>query len=224
MKIELLDKNCKPKYAHAGDACMDVFASRECEWSYQDGIYTSIVPLGFKVEVPREYVLMFFSRSGMGFKENISLINSVGIIDPFFSQECMVKLIKYNSNIVPEPIKKGQRVAQMLLQHNPPIFLEEVDRIEETSRGKGFGSSGKWEKRRKKMKPEQYQINIDTFERSKANQTAEDRLAIAKFMIDKYCWREKGQDKEDFLKIKDYCDFAIQAIEIIQFLKKVRSK
>ena len=61
-------------------------------------------------------------------------------------------------------------------------------------------------------KPPQYQIGIDTFERSKANQMAETRVEIAKFMIDKYNWRNKGQDIEDFQKIKDYCDFAIEAL------------
>ena len=61
-------------------------------------------------------------------------------------------------------------------------------------------------------KPPQYQIGIDTFERSKANQMAETRVEIAKFMIDKYNWRNKGQDVEDFQKIKDYCDFAIEAL------------
>ena len=64
-------------------------------------------------------------------------------------------------------------------------------------------------------KPLQYQIDIDTFERSKANQMAETRVEIAKFMIDKYNWRNKRQDIEDFLKIKDYCDFAIEALNEI---------
>ena len=65
-------------------------------------------------------------------------------------------------------------------------------------------------------KPLQYQIGIDTFERSKANQMAETRVEIAKFMIDKYNWRNKGQDIEDFQKIKDYCDFAIEALNEIK--------
>ena len=65
-------------------------------------------------------------------------------------------------------------------------------------------------------KPPQYQIGIDTFERSKANQMAETRVEIAKFMIDKYNWRNKGQDIEDFQKIKDYCDFAIEALNEIK--------
>lgn len=73
------------------------------------------------------------------------------------------------------------------------------------------------EANRQAEKPIQYQIGIDTFQRSKANHTAaETRVEIAKFMIDKYNWRNKGQDIEDFKKIKDYCDFAIEALNEIK--------
>jgi hypothetical protein len=59
-------------------------------------------------------------------------------------------------------------------------------------------------------KPEQYKIGIDTFERAEANLSKEEILAICKFNIDKYCWRQKGQDKEDFKKIIDYANWAIK--------------
>jgi len=53
-------------------------------------------------------------------------------------------------------------------------------------------------------KPKQYQIGIDTFQRAEANLSKEEILAICKFNIDKYNWRKKDQDKEDFQKIIDY--------------------
>jgi hypothetical protein len=59
-------------------------------------------------------------------------------------------------------------------------------------------------------KPEQYQIGIDTFERAEANLSKEEILAICKFNIDKYCWRKKDQDKEDFQKIIKYAEWAIK--------------
>ena len=59
-------------------------------------------------------------------------------------------------------------------------------------------------------KPEQYQIGIDTFERAEANLSKEQILAICKFNIDKYNWRKKDQDKEDFKKIIDYANWAIK--------------
>lgn len=62
-------------------------------------------------------------------------------------------------------------------------------------------------------KPEQYQIGIDTFERSEANMTKEEILACCRFNIDKYNWRKKDQDLSDFKKIIDYANFAIKQIK-----------
>lgn len=59
-------------------------------------------------------------------------------------------------------------------------------------------------------KPKQYQIGIDTFERAEANLSKDQILAICKFNIDKYNWRQKQQDKEDFKKIIDYANWALK--------------
>lgn len=61
-------------------------------------------------------------------------------------------------------------------------------------------------------KPKQYQIGIDTIERSKANLTPENILAICQFQIDKYTWREKDQDIEDFEKVIYYANWAIDTL------------
>lgn len=61
--------------------------------------------------------------------------------------------------------------------------------------------------------PIQYQIGIDTFQRSESNLTKEEIIAICKFNIDKYCWRKKDQDKEDFKKIIDYANWAIRLLD-----------
>jgi hypothetical protein len=62
-------------------------------------------------------------------------------------------------------------------------------------------------------KPPQYQIGIDTFERMEANCTLGDRIAFVKGNIDKYNWRDKGQDKQDFKKIINYAKWAIKQID-----------
>lgn len=62
-------------------------------------------------------------------------------------------------------------------------------------------------------KPKQYQIGIDTFQRAEANMTKEEILACVKFSIDKYNWRKKGQDKEDFKKIIDYANWALKQMK-----------
>lgn len=62
-------------------------------------------------------------------------------------------------------------------------------------------------------KPAQYQIGIDTFARMEANCSKEEILAFCKGNIDKYTWRTKGCDLEDFKKIIDYANFAIKQLE-----------
>ena len=62
------------------------------------------------------------------------------------------------------------------------------------------------------MKPIQYQIGIDTFQRAEANMTKEEILACVRFNIDKYNWRKKGQDKEDFKKIIDYANWGLKQL------------
>ena len=62
-------------------------------------------------------------------------------------------------------------------------------------------------------KPFQYNLGIDTFKRAESNLTKDEILAVCKFNIDKYCWRVKNQDLEDFKKIIDYANFAIKQLE-----------
>jgi len=62
-------------------------------------------------------------------------------------------------------------------------------------------------------KPFQYNLGIDTFQRAEANLNKEEIIAICKFNIDKYCWRLKNQDLQDFKKIIDYANFAIKQLE-----------
>ena len=65
----------------------------------------------------------------------------------------------------------------------------------------------------KSNKPKQYQIGIDTFQRAEANMTKEEILACVKFSIDKYNWRKKGQDRQDFEKIIDYAQWGLKQLE-----------
>lgn len=62
-------------------------------------------------------------------------------------------------------------------------------------------------------KPKQYLHGIDTFMRAESNMSFEERMGFIKGNIDKYNWRKKGQDKEDFIKIMAYCEYALKQIE-----------
>lgn len=75
----------------------------------------------------------------------------------------------------------------------------------------GYDYWNDWHEK-KSDKPKQYQIGIDTFTRAESNLYKEEIIAICKFNIDKYCWRKKDQDLEDFKKIIDYANFAIKQL------------
>jgi len=143
MRIELLDKDCMPSYTHEHDACMDCRARVDVEWEVEGDVLVAYVPLGFKIAVPRGHAIKLYSRSGHGWKDNITLANSVGIIDHSFRGELQAKLIRVGvSTSSPESIKKGDRVCQMALEEMPHIYLDEIESLDSTNRGEGFGSSG----------------------------------------------------------------------------------
>jgi len=88
-------------------------------------------------------VLLLFSRSGHGWKNNITLSNSVGVIDSNFRGEVKAKLIRIGVALSePDEIKQYDRVCQAILIQRPKVYLKVVDKVSETDRSNGFGSSG----------------------------------------------------------------------------------
>lgn len=96
-------------------------------------------------------------------------------------------------------------------------FSKKTDELSDafnwTNTPQGINFWSDWSLKKTSEKPTQYQIGIDTFERAEANMTKEEIIACCKFNIDKYNWRKKGQDIEDFKKIIDYANFAIKQLE-----------
>ena len=140
MDVKLYKGGKLPQYTTTGDACMDCYAAHNTEWLLEKGSFTATIRLGFGCQVPRGYGLFLFSRSGMGFKSHIQLVNGVGVIDGSYGlNEIQCKLIA-PTNIIPQPIRKGDRVCQMCLVQTPEIFWNVV---EDGKSGKnGFGSTG----------------------------------------------------------------------------------
>lgn len=101
---------------------------------------TIMIPLGFKSEFGRAYVLQIHVRSSAGLS-GLFLANGTGIVDPDYRGELFACV--YNRNLtVPIPISHGQRVVQgVLLQFRQAIITEET--VDKTERGDGgFGSTG----------------------------------------------------------------------------------
>ena len=140
LKVKRITDTAKlPTYAHEDDACFDLYADSVTS-SHGGTVFTCST--GLAVDIPRGYALMVYSRSGHGFKNDMRLSNSVGVIDQGYHGEIAVKLtcdrkITYQ----PEP---GDRIAQAMLIPVPVVTFEEVDSLSESDRGTGgFGSSGK---------------------------------------------------------------------------------
>ena len=144
MKIKVLDGGKLPIYKREGDSAMDCFSRTNAEWEYEDGIKVAYIYLGIKVHVPHGYGILLMSRSGHGWDDNITLANSVGLIDSNYRGELKAKLIKQSISLDnPPDIQIGDRVCQMALVEMPRIYWKQVDSLEDTGRGSnGLGSTG----------------------------------------------------------------------------------
>ena len=143
MKIVLEKGAILPRYAHEQDACCDIFALEDTEWTLSKGFHTAIVRTGIRIQVPYGYVALIYSRSGQGFKQDISLSNGTGIIDSGYTGEVLIKLVCSKITLdSPAEIKAGQAIGQMMLVENPKIYWKQVEKLVDTDRSEdGFGSS-----------------------------------------------------------------------------------
>lgn len=128
-----------PTYGTEGAACFDFYA-------LEPGIVSNRVPsvfrTGLAIEVPQNRVLHIYSRSGMGFKQGIRLVNCVGVIDSDYRGEIMVGLIM-DKEIPFHRVEAGDRIAQGIIMPVPRIQFNEVEQLSSTMRGeKGLGSTG----------------------------------------------------------------------------------
>lgn len=145
IKVKKLFNNVQlPVYGSAGAACFDLHAYmqlHEPELCVLDAHTPAVFHTGLSFEIPEGFVMLIFSRSGHGFKNDVRLANCVGVIDSDYRGEVCVKLSMdaYGQFVV----KHGDRIAQAMIMPVPTIEFEEGE-LSDTSRGTGgFGSTGK---------------------------------------------------------------------------------
>lgn len=131
-----------PKFAHDDDACFDLTAcTRE-----PSGGRSMLYDTGLVFDIPDGYHIKVYSRSGLGFKYDLRLCNSTGIIDAGYLDTIKVKLT-YDGPVSyrPDFPMVGDRVAQAMLVKNVKTDLIEVEEIDkQTERGYGgLGSTGR---------------------------------------------------------------------------------
>ncbi len=133
-----------PKYASDGDAGMDLVTVTDAKIKDKYIEYK----FGLAVEIPDGHVGLIFPRSSIS-KTDLSLCNSVGVIDSKYRGEIAARFDYDISNTCYEPArlekyKKGDRIAQLIVMPYPKIETEWSDELTETIRGNGgFGSTGK---------------------------------------------------------------------------------
>ncbi len=101
-----------------------------------------LIPTGIKIELPISYEAQIRSRSGLAFKNGISVLNAPGTIDSDYRGDVGVILINLsNENFT---VNNGDRIAQMVIaKHEFPVFIDTY-KLKESERGEGgFGSTGK---------------------------------------------------------------------------------
>jgi len=129
-----------PKYMSAQAAGLDLFAAVVEDVVLKKG-EIKLVPTGLKIALPDSYEAQIRPRSGLAFKHGISLVNTPGTIDADYRGE--IKIIMINFGEEDFTIKRGDRIAQMVINRIEQINWELTDTLEETMRGAGgFGHTG----------------------------------------------------------------------------------
>ena len=127
-----------PAYAHPSDAGMDLFSVDDLV--IHPGA-RSLVHTGLVMMLPPLYEAQIRPRSGLALKRGVTVLNTPGTIDSGYRGEIGVILANFGSE--PFEVKKGDKIAQMIIAPVTQPEIAETDSIDETDRGgNGFGSTG----------------------------------------------------------------------------------
>ena len=140
IEIQLLDPDIElPSYAKPGDAGLDLRS--RVDMTLEPGM-RALVPTGVAIAIPAGYVGLVHPRSGLAINNGISMVNTPGTIDSGYRGEIAVILINHDLKESFE-IKRGDRIAQLVIQQVEVAELVEVQELAVSERGAGgFGSSG----------------------------------------------------------------------------------
>ena len=138
IKIKRLHPDLQiPKYAHPGDAGMDIFSLEEITLKPGKRHHFKT---GFALEMPEGYVSLIWDKSGLASKNGITSFG--GVIEYTYRGEYGVVL--YNAGDEDFHIGSGDKIAQLLIQKIETAEIEEVAELSDSKRGEGgFGSTGK---------------------------------------------------------------------------------
>ena len=130
-----------PGYQTEHAAGADVHAALDGPVMLQPGKH-AMIPTGFCYEIPPGYEMQVRPRSGLAAKHAVTVLNAPGTIDADYRGELKVLLINHGAE--PFEIRRGERIAQIIIAPVVMASFKEVDELSDTTRGTGgFGSTGK---------------------------------------------------------------------------------
>ena len=129
-----------PGYAHPGDAGADLVAREDATIAPRGG--RAVVPTGIALAIPDGYAGFVLPRSGLALRHGITCLNTPGLIDAGYRDELRVILINTDPE-QPYTVRRGDRIAQLVIQPVEHAVFTAVDDLPESARGLGgFGSTG----------------------------------------------------------------------------------
>ena len=140
IQIKLLDEDLPmPRYQHEGDAGLDL--PSRVDYVLEPG-ERAMIPTGIAVAIPRGYAGFVLPRSGLASRHGIALVNSPGLVDSGYRGEMAIIMINTDKREAFH-IKRGDRIAQLVIQKVVEATTIQVSELDATSRGAGgFGSTG----------------------------------------------------------------------------------
>jgi len=138
--IQRLDRELPlPAFEYPGDAGLDLRARERIELAPGQ---RGLIPTGISIALPPGFVGLIHPRSGLAIRSGFTVLNAPGTIDAGFRGE--IAVIGFNSDPGTSVIiSRGDRIAQLVIQHIPQIMLVEVSELPGSVRSEqGFGSSG----------------------------------------------------------------------------------
>ena len=129
-----------PSYARAGDAGLDLRARADALVPARGG--RTLVPTGIAVAIPDGWVGLVVPRSGLALRHGVALANTPGVIDSGYRGELQAVVINLDP-VDDYQIRRGDRIAQLLVQRVELVSWNVVDALTGEDRGGGFGHSGR---------------------------------------------------------------------------------
>jgi len=128
-----------PSYAHPGDAGADLMTAVDVTLAPFE---RALVPTGVALALPEGYVGLVHPRSGLAARHGLSIVNAPGTIDAGYRGEIKVCLVNLDPVTAIE-LRRGDRIAQLVIQRHEKGAFVEVDALPESARGAGgYGSTG----------------------------------------------------------------------------------